>query len=622
MNPFWRNWRLSRLQILFGVLMGIFLLAMLGVIVYSYQSGQGIRVKTSQDTEILATIANIQRHGLLLHVETLRLTGDSGAVDWEGVQNQRAFLDAQLRVLTPLAKGLPLVDEKVTEIRSSLAQYDEKLEAAMQDPAPNLVAFQQEVTPLLDTLERDQVKVAYDLAEREFLSVLSESLNAQQFAQQFLIGLGFLFLVMVMGVGVWLVRTSQAAYETQQTQVGLLEKAVAERTKSITLTGDVTRRISSILNRRQLAEDVVQQLQTAFGYYHAHIYLLDESGETLHMAGGTGEAGQVLLAQGHKIPRGKGLVGRAAETREPVLVSDTSQDPDWLPNPLLPETKAEVAMPIIANEEVLGVLDVQNNQAGSLSANDVETIHTIADQVGIALQNIRSNELTAKRAAELQTVSVISTATATIRDADEMLATVVRLTQRRFGLYHAHIFTFDSRAQELEVVACGWKESDEHEGTHGLTRIPLGQEQSLVARAARTKQPVVVNDVYSDPGWLPNAQLPDTRAEMAVPLMIGEQLLGVLDVQADHPNAFTQDDVNIKTTLAAQVAVAYDNARSYAKAQSQAERQAEISRLTQRIQSAGTVAEALQVAAREIGRVAGKKATLVALTPPSTPAAE
>src|SRR5690606_16210676 len=101
--------------------------------------------------------------------------------------------------------------------------------------------------------------------------------------------------------------------------------------------------------------------------------------------------------------------------------------------------------------------------------------------------------------------------------------------------------------------------------------IPLNRENSLVARAARERQGVIVNDVLSEPGFLPNPLLPETKSEMAIPMVVGDELIGVLDVQADVFGRFTADDVQIKTTLASQVAIAAQNARSYASVARQAE---------------------------------------------------
>ncbi|MBI2331055.1 MAG: GAF domain-containing protein [Chloroflexi bacterium] len=171
----------------------------------------------------------------------------------------------------------------------------------------------------------------------------------------------------------------------------------------------------------------------------------------------------------------------------------------------------------------------------------------------------------ADRTKALATVAEISTAASTYNTEQEMLSTVVSLTQRLFGLYHAHVFVYDEENEELRIVACGWKEGDEHQGTHGTTAIPLNAEQSLVARAARTRQPVIVNDVHNEPGWLPNVLLPDSASELAVPLLIGEKVLGVLDVQSDRLNAFTPSDANVQTTLANQVAVALQNIQQYRK---------------------------------------------------------
>lgn len=177
----------------------------------------------------------------------------------------------------------------------------------------------------------------------------------------------------------------------------------------------------------------------------------------------------------------------------------------------------------------------------------------------------QAEEVLARRAAELQTVAQVGTATATILETDKLLQEVVDLTKRSFRLYHAHIYLLNEAGDTL-VLAAGAGEVGRQMVAQGWS-IPLDRERSLVAQAARTRQGVVANNVRQTPGFLPNPLLPDTRAEMAVPLIRGEQLWGVLDVQADAVDYFSAEDVQIQTILAGQIAAALQNARSFAEQQ-------------------------------------------------------
>jgi putative methionine-R-sulfoxide reductase with GAF domain len=201
---------------------------------------------------------------------------------------------------------------------------------------------------------------------------------------------------------------------------------VANSTKALAISSEVSRRLSTILDPKQLMNEVVEQLQSAFNYYHAHIYLSDEASGDLIMAGGTGDVGQTLLARGHKVPKGRGLVGRAADTNSPVLVPDTSKDSNWLPNPLLPETKSEIAVPIAIGGLVLGVLDVQQNVIDGLSQDDVTLLQSTANQVAIALQNARSYEQTRSQAELESLINTIGRKIQRAGSVEDVLQTAIR----------------------------------------------------------------------------------------------------------------------------------------------------------------------------------------------------
>ncbi len=478
-----------------------------------------------------------------------------------------------------------------------------------------------------------------------------------------------------------------------------LEQRVAQRTQVIETSSEVSRRLSTILDPSELTSAVVELLQYAFKYYHAHIYVYDEAREYLVMAGGTGEAGQAMLANNHKIKPGQGLVGRTAENNKPTLVPDVTANPNWLPNPLLPETKAEVAVPITLENEVLGVLDIQHNVVDGLDQADVVLLTSIANQVAIGLQNAKlfdqvelekaqlqtileslstpvvisrvanglvayvNNALTeafrlsredligqatpdfyadpeervrflttlrehgmakdfemllkrgdgelfwglasgriinyegepaivasivdiharkeaesllAKQANELSTVAKVSTAAATILDPQELLQQVADLTRSSFDLYHAHIHLLDENAQTL-VLTAGAGDVGRKMVAEGR-RIPLAATGSLVASVARSVEGAIRNYESPEEGFMPHPLLTATRSEMAVPIAIGRQVFGVLDVRSDQLNHFDQADLQTVTTLASQIAVALQNARSYTRSEEALQELQELSR--------------------------------------------
>ncbi|HSF83779.1 MAG TPA: GAF domain-containing protein [Anaerolineales bacterium] len=216
--------------------------------------------------------------------------------------------------------------------------------------------------------------------------------------------------------------------EKVQNLVNKLESHVLERTRALEASAVVSRRLSNILKREVLLREVVEQLRMAFDYYHVHIYLLDEQQKNLVMMAGTGQAGEQLLERGHKIPIGKGLVGQAAETKATVLVGDVTQAENWLPNPILLDTRSELAVPIMAGEQVLGVLDVQADTPNGLKEADVTLVESIASQAGIALKNAEAYAQAQSRAVrEAKISSIVQQIQATSEVEDALKITVREL---------------------------------------------------------------------------------------------------------------------------------------------------------------------------------------------------
>lgn len=209
----------------------------------------------------------------------------------------------------------------------------------------------------------------------------------------------------------------------------------------------------------------------------------------------------------------------------------------------------------------------------------------------------------AARTRDLEIVAEVGTATATILDTNRLLQEVVDLTRERFHLYHSHIYLLDGEGKNL-VLAAGAGEVGRVMVAKGHS-IPLDREQSLVARAARERKGVTVNDVTQAPDFLPNPLLPETHAELAVPMIVSGRVIGVFDIQSEQIGRFTDADVNIQTTLAAQLAVSIQNVRTYEQSRRQAELETMVNAISQKIQRAASIEETLQTAVRELGNAVG-----------------
>lgn len=173
-----------------------------------------------------------------------------------------------------------------------------------------------------------------------------------------------------------------------RTLVGSLETEVSQRTHGLELATEIGNRVAQITDRRELLETAVNLIGERFNLYYTQIYLLDSRGQTLRMQAGTGEVGQELFARGHYLPIGKGSInGVVAAEKTAVVIENTLGDRTFLPNPLLPYTRSEMAVPLLVGSQLLGTLNMQSDQLGVLTSKNLLIFNVLASQLAIALQN-------------------------------------------------------------------------------------------------------------------------------------------------------------------------------------------------------------------------------------------
>ncbi|HET9908846.1 MAG TPA: GAF domain-containing protein [Anaerolineales bacterium] len=184
-----------------------------------------------------------------------------------------------------------------------------------------------------------------------------------------------------------------------------LEQKVAERTKQLTATNEVGRVAASILDPDELLNRVINLLSERFGYYFAAIYLLDPSEKWAELRDATGDAGHVLKNNHHRLEvAGRSMVGTAIRERSARIAQASSSEKQRFENPLLPYTRSEIALPLLAGDRVLGALDVQSTKESDFGPELIETMENMAAQVAIALENARLYQEAQRVIKEMRTV--------------------------------------------------------------------------------------------------------------------------------------------------------------------------------------------------------------------------
>ena len=242
--------------------------------------------------------------------------------------------------------------------------------------------------------------------------------------------------------------------------------------------------------------------------------------------------------------------------------------------PFSPGTQDTLSFPIAARSAEIGQMTFEG--ITELDGRTTQLLSAILERLATHIDSLRLTEQTQKSALELQTVAEVSLASSTALDPKALLQQLVDLTKESFNLYHTHIYLLDSENQKL-VLEAGASEIGRQMAAEGW--MIFIDEESIVARCARTRTGFFVNDVQKQPDFLPNPLLPETASELAVPMIVGQRLLGVFDVQSKYRNAFTNEDMRTYATLAAQAAVAYQNAILFEEQMAAVERLRELDQL-------------------------------------------
>jgi len=338
------------------------------------------------------------------------------------------------------------------------------------------------------------------------------------------------------------------------------------RAEQLALVCGVSAQVADILNLDVLSRRVVDLIQRTFHYYHVALFTVEPGQRLLHCRASTSSTGDRPPA-GEPFPvveveLGQGIVGTVAQTGVEILANDVARESRYRAVDALPETRSEAALPLKIEDRVLGVLDVQSDRQDGFDETDLVVLGALADQIAIAVEDAWLYDASRRRADQLSAVAEVSRAVTSILDLDALLKEVVTLIHEQFGYPFVYLFTVDAARGQI-VFRAGTGDPNRAIQTDELA-CELDDPQGIVPWVACHGEAVLANDVSCDPRYRPvNLPPADTRSELAVPLVFGGEVLGVLDVQSDRRDAFGEDDRSLFRSLADNVAIAIRNANLY-----------------------------------------------------------
>jgi len=254
-----------------------------------------------------------------------------------------------------------------------------------------------------------------------------------------------------------------------------------------------------------------------------------------------------------RVKVGQGVTGQAAESRQAVLVDDVTKDPRYIA--AVPNVRSELAVPLITKNRVIGVIDLEGREPGYFTEEHSRLLTVVASRIAGGIENAQLYTRTIRQARILTLLNEIARELSSILNLDELLSRVAELLRRLIDYQMFSILLLDPAGETLQHRFS----LRFNENIHLKNDIPLGH--GLVGTAAQSKEAVLVPDVSKDLRYI--EANPETRSELAVPLIYKDKVIGVIDLEHTRRGFFTDDHKRTMMTLATQVAIAIENARLY-----------------------------------------------------------
>jgi phosphoserine phosphatase RsbU/P len=305
---------------------------------------------------------------------------------------------------------------------------------------------------------------------------------------------------------------------------------------------------------------VAELVRKVFDYEIFAILLLNEKTQELRIRFNVGYKREI--AEKIRIKMGEGVTGLAAQRREAILVGDVTTDSRYISG--VPDVRSELAVPLIVKNKLIGVIDIESPQPNHFTEEHKRLLTLIASRMAVGIENARLYTRTTRQARTLLLLNEIARELTSILNLDELLKRIAELLSRLIDYQMFSILLVDPTGEKLQHrFSLRFQEN-----IHLKHDIPIGE--GVVGYAVQQKEVVLVSDVTKDSHYI--LLNPETRSELAAPLIYKDKVIGVLDLEHTRRGFFTDDHKRTITTLAAQVAIAIENARLYEQIERQEKR--------------------------------------------------